>query len=275
MKKDNGGFLSRLIALSAASSFVFGAGAAAAADLSAGEIVSKAHLNYYYAGDDGRAEIVMRLINEKGREQLRELTMLKKDIKDGGAQKYFVFFHKPDDVRGMTFMVWKNVEADDDRWLYVPAIHLIKRVAASDKRSSFVGSDFTYEDVSGRPVADDKHELVKEEKLNKADCYVVKSTPKDRDTEYAYRIAWIDRDRFLPLKEEYYDARGELIRTFEAAELKTIQGILTVTRRVMKNVKTGHRTEVTFGKVEYDLGIPEDVFTERYMERPPRKWFEK
>ncbi|MEW6203290.1 MAG: outer membrane lipoprotein-sorting protein, partial [bacterium] len=110
---------------------------------------------------------------------------------------------------------------------------------------------------------------------NKVDCYVIKSTPKDKNTEYSYRLSWIDKSEFLPLKEEYYDSRGELIRVFEAAETRKIQDIPTVTKRIMKNVKTGHRTEVTFKKVEYNLGIPEDIFTERYLQKPPKKLIEK
>ena len=128
--------------------------------LTADEIVEKSNLAYYYAGNDGRADLTMTITDRRSRERTREMTLLRLDIEDGGAQKFFVYFKKPSDVKKMVFMVWKQVKGDDDRWLYLPAIDLVRRIASSDKRSSFAGGAFTYEDVSGRRSADDTHELV-------------------------------------------------------------------------------------------------------------------
>ena len=88
----------------------------------------------------------------------------------GGEQKYFMYFYQPADVKDMTFMVQKHSGRDADRWLFVPAISMVRRIAARDKSSSFVGSDFSYEDVSGRYLEDDTHAIVKEEKIGTNDC---------------------------------------------------------------------------------------------------------
>lgn len=239
------------------------------AALTADQIIQRSQEAFYSAGDDMKARVMMKLINKAGRERLREMTMLRRDL-EGGEQRYFMYFHRPTDVRGMTFMVWKHLGRDDDRWLFVPAIKLVRRIAADDSRSSFVGSDFTYEDVSGRDLAADIHALIAEETLDGRHCNVVESTPKEsKGAVYARRVSWIDRETFLPLREEYYSRTGELSRTFTADQVEDVAGFATVLKRSMRDVKKGHRTEVTFESVTYDLDLPEDLFSERYLRRPP------
>ncbi|MBI3616864.1 MAG: outer membrane lipoprotein-sorting protein [Candidatus Omnitrophica bacterium] len=235
------------------------------------EIVRAGYVRFYYAGNDMKARILMKLIDKGGQERIRDLTMLRKNYAEGGEQRYFIYFHQPSDVRDTTFMVYKHPDKDDDRWLFIPAIDLVKRIAANDKFSSFVGSDFTYEDISGRKPEEDTHALLKEEEVNGRNCFVIESTPGGR-SEYTKKISWIDKQNFLPLKEEFYDKQDELYRQFEAQEIKDINGIPTIVKRVMKNVKTGHRTEVTFQDIAYNLGIEDDIFSERYLRKAPPQW---
>lgn len=240
--------------------------------LAAEEIVGRAQDVFLSAGEDMKARITMQLINKAGRVRTRELTMLRMDL-EGGDQKYFVYFHQPADVRDMTLMIWKYPGRNDDRWLFVPAIRLVRRLAADDSRSSFVGSDFTYEDVSGRDVTADTHTLIREETLDGRACAVVESIPKEEHrAEYRRKISWIDTETFLPLKEEYYDRRDELYRVFTADEVEDIAGFPTVTQRTMKDVAKEHETKVTVASVEYDVGLTDDLFSERYLRRPPAEW---
>ena len=243
------------------------------------EIMEKEQQAFYSQGKDMKAEISMELVTADGKKRLRSLTMLRWNDPGSKDQKYFLYFREPADVRGMTFMVWKYPARESDRWIYVPAVDLVRRVAARDARSSFVGSDFTYEDISGRNLAADSHSLLREEKLGDRDCYVVESVPKE-PTDYVRRLSWIDKITFLPLKEEYYDVQKELTRVFTADRIESIvaaaggeqKSFPTVTRRTMKNLKTGHRTEVTFTAVAYNIGLQDAVFTERYLRNPPERW---
>jgi len=241
-----------------------------AAQPSADEIMSRAHLAMYYPGEDMRARVTMRLVSRDGKERLRELTMTRRDLQDGGEQRYFIYFHRPPDVRDMTFLVWKYPGKDDDRWLYIPALKLVRRIAASDKRSSFAGSDFSYEDISGREPEEDTHKLIREDKAGARETYVVESVPKDPGSvDFGRKLSWIDKVRGLPLKEEYFDRRGDLARVFTAEEITEIQGFWTVTRRVVKNIQTGHWTEAVLAEVRYNQKLAPDLFSERALRAPP------
>jgi outer membrane lipoprotein-sorting protein len=244
---------------------------AAAAEPSGEEIIKQSLDNYYYGGKDQRVQVDMKLINAQGSTRERSLTMLRLNVGNSGDQKYYIFFHSPADVKGTAFLVWKYPRAEDDRWIYIPAIKLVKRIAADDTRSSFVGSDFTYEDVSGRDVTDETHQLLKREDLNGRPTFLIESKPK-APMDYTRRVVWVDSERWLPLKEEYYDNQDQLMRTFSADKVEQINSVWTVTERTMKNIKSSHRTEVRLSNVEYDVGLSEDIFTERYLRTPPPKW---
>ena len=243
-----------------------------AADMSAPEIMKKSHLAYYYAADDGIADVTMTIV-KKGRERIREFVMLRLDLADGGEQKYYTYFKKPSDVSRLTFMVWKDPEANDKRWLYVPSVDLVKQISADDKNSSFVGSDFTYEDVSGRHWTEDNHSLISsDETLDGKAVYLISSKPVEKYKGFTEKKSWIDKETFLPLKEEYYNKKGEFFRMFTADKIEVIDGIATITQRVIENMAKKQKTTVQFNKISYNAGLKDNIFTERYLKNPPREF---
>jgi len=239
-----------------------------AAELPADEIVAKANDAAYYAGKDGRADVKMTISDAKGGTRVREFTILRLTVADRD-QKFYVYFKAPADVRKMAYLVWKHTgKKDDERWLWIPALNLKKRIAPGDKRTNFVGSDFVYEDVSGRDLDDDDHELVETSETQ----YVIKNTPKDpKSVEFSRYDVWIDKDTFLPRKAEYYDRTGQLYRRVEATKVTTIQGRPTVTESVAGDLKAGTQTTNAFSNIRYDTGLKETIFTERFLRRPPRE----
>jgi outer membrane lipoprotein-sorting protein len=241
------------------------------------EIVNKANLVAYYQGVDGKSKVNMTITDKQGRTRTRDFTILRKTVQSGGDQKYFVYFLGPADVRKMVFMVHKHTAqgTDDDRWLYLPNLDLVKRIAAGDKRTSFVGSDFLYEDVSGRNLAEDKHELIKTDEQ----YFVVKNTPlKPETVEFSYYLVSIDRKNYMPMKMEFYDKNDKLYRTIETKKVDDIAAkegdkevkYPTATEAVVKDLNTGSTTEMKFSEIQYNLNL-EDVFTERYLRRPPKE----
>ncbi|NBC22742.1 MAG: outer membrane lipoprotein-sorting protein, partial [Gammaproteobacteria bacterium] len=159
----------------------------------------------------------------------------------------------------------------DDRWLYLPGLDLVKRISAGDKRTSFVGSHYFYEDVSGRLPAADTHELVE----TTDEHYILKHVPRDPDSvEFAHYTTWIDRATFLPMKIDYTNPAGEVYRRVEAQEVEEFQGHPTVTRTLVSDLAGNGTTEMRFRNIAYDIGLPEEVFSERSLRAPPRQWLE-
>lgn len=254
-----------------------GAAQAVAAVPSVDEIVAKTNHVAYYQGRSGRARVWMSIKDAQGRERTREFTILRLNLEPKGVtddafagdQDFYVYFERPADVNKMAYLVHKHVGGEDDRWLFLPGLNLVKRIAASDKRTSFVGSDFCYEDVSGRSTSADRHELLE----TTGTYYVLKNTPKDpKSVEFAYYTMWIHRASFIPVKVTYYDAKGEKIREANALEVKDIQGFPTVTKSVMRDFRTGSATTIQYSKVEYNIDLTPDIFTERYLRNPPRRY---
>ena len=264
------------IALTLLASGVF---AEEAKEMTVDQIVTRANHMAYYQAADGKSKVTMVITDKQGRERNREFNILRKNVGDtDGDQMYYVYFLEPSDVRKMVFMVQKHadINQEDDRWLYLPSLDLVKRIASGDKRTSFVGSDFLYEDVSGRNLAEDTHELTETTDT----MYVVKNIPKKPETvEFAYYNVSIDKKTMMPMKMEYFDKNGTLYRTIESVKVEGIKAkegdkdvaYPTVTESVVKDLRTGSTTKMTFANIAYNIGLKEDLFTERYLRRPPRE----
>lgn len=241
------------------------------ADINVSALIEASERAAYYAGDDGRSDARMMIVDAQGRKQLRQFTILRKDVADNGDQKMMVFFTRPADVRDTVFRVEKHaaVTHDDDRWLYLPALDLVKRISAGDKRTSFVGSHFFYEDVSGRSVSEDTFTLQEETDTR----YVLRAEPKNPDSvEFSYYVVEIDKETKIPMLINFYKGSGENYRRVEAVEVETIEGFPTVTRSKVSDLSSGGYTLMEFRNMDYNLGLEEDIFSERSLRTPPMQW---
>lgn len=249
--------------------FTLTCGFAHADKLTAQEIVEKASEAFYYQGKDQRSFVKMTITGRNGKTRGRSFTTLRRnDSGKGGDQSFYTYFHEPADVSRMVFIAKKKVGGSDERWLYLPALDLVKRIAASDKRTSFVGSNFYYEDVSGRNVTADNHKLVQTTKT----FYVIESTPKDGgDVEFASSKTWVHRASFIPTKIEYYDKKAKTIRVMTVDKVGKIQGYTVPTKATIADPVAGTKTTVEFSS-EYDVGLPAKLFGERYLRRAPLKY---
>lgn len=242
------------------------------------EIVHKTNLTTYYQGNDGKAKVKMTITDSQRRVRTREFIILRKDIATTddlnnnaylSEQKFYIFFKRPADVNKMAFMVWKHLHNDDDRWLYLPGLDLVKRIAATDKRTSFVGSDFLYEDISGRNLDADKHELVDSDE----NYYIVKNTPLTPEkVEFAYFVMYIHKTTFLPIQVEYFDKQSKKYKVYTALKFANIQERPTITQAEAKNLNTGSTTHLEYSNISYDNNMPESIFTERYLRKAPREY---
>lgn len=255
--------------LFAASALVVAFATPAAAAPSAKSIIEKANVANYYQGNDGKAKVKMKIKDAQGRKRIRVFSMLRRDDADGGDQRFLVLFKRPADVKRTVFMVHKKPKGSDNRWMYLPALDLVKRIASADKRTSFVGSHFFYEDISGRGTNEDTHKLLKTTDKH----YVIRSTPKKRgDVEFKHYTVWVDKATYLPVKIEYIDKSGKLYRRIAALRVKNIQGKPTITKMRASDLKNGGSTVLLMKGIKYDISVPKSVFAERSLRNPPRKW---
>jgi outer membrane lipoprotein-sorting protein len=238
-------------------------------DLTVRNIIDRANLASYYAGEDGSAEARMIIVDENGNRQMRQFSILRKDVQDLGDQNILVFFSKPSNVKDTVFRVEKQLQSDDNRWLFLPALDLVKRISAGDKRTSFVGSHFYYEDVSGRNPNEDSFSLDNED----SSTYTITAIPKDlQNVEFNRYVVKIDKQNFLPIETTYYDQNDRAIRKMTVLQVQEINGIATVIKSRITNLNNNSYTEMQFRNVKYNLGLPDHIFSERSMRTPPKAW---
>jgi hypothetical protein len=189
--------------------------------------------------------------------------------KDGpnGARTVIVF-QRPANVAGTRFLTMDNAKGDSDRWIFLPSLGKVRRIAASESGGSFMGTDFSYDDISSmdREVSLDTHTLLREETLNGNTCYVIQSIPKDSSFQYSKTVSWIDKTSFLVYKSEMYNRKGEAVKVMEMSDFKDVQKRLTPMQTKISTVGTGTSTTIYMEIIKYDDQIPEAVFTTAYIE---------
>lgn len=218
-------------------------------------------------GEDMTADLTMTLINSSGKERVRKIKQFSRDF--GDVEKKIMFFVAPADVKNTSFMSWSYDEEgkDDDQWIYLPALKKVKRISSDSKSDYFMGSDFTYDDLGDRKPTDDNHTLLREEKLQGEDCYVVESIPKDEDYMYSKTVTWIIKDKWIGLKKEFYDEDGDLLKILTVNKYEKINGFWIIINTEMKNVQRDHKTVMELRNVKINTNIPKSKFTERIMTR--------
>lgn len=182
-------------------------------------------------------------------------------------------FMSPATVKGTRFLVKENEGKDDDKWIYLPSLKTTRRVAASDGEKPFVGTDFSYDDMSSRKVEDDNHKLLKEseDKGNFKDLYVVESIPKDpKSSQYSKRISWVTKDSWIPTYIELYDKKGSLLKVNEIKSIQKMPGsngrtYNIPTENVMTNVQKDHASIMKLGGIKVDQPLADRYFTTDFL----------
>jgi hypothetical protein len=217
-------------------------------------------------GNDAILQMNMILINKKGIERKRNLFTIRKDF--DGNDKLLLKFTYPNDIKGTSFLVWEHKGRDNERFLYLPALGRVRRIATQEKDENFAGTDFSYEDISGRKLEDYTYKIIEEEIIYKNEkCYLIASFPKEKDAKYPKIVSWVKKDNFFVIKSEYYNKRGEIEKTFYVHKLEKIDGIWTSIELLMENHMMNHKTFITITEVEYNKGIPDFRFERRELEK--------
>ncbi|MCF7915967.1 MAG: outer membrane lipoprotein-sorting protein [Spirochaetaceae bacterium] len=207
----------------------------------------------------------LNLIESDGKTSNRLIENWTRDPENGTGASV-IAFHKPASVQNTRFLTVENENGSDDQWIYLPGLGRVRRIAASEGDSSFMGTDFTYDDMQTREVDEDSHTILREEQAGGRDCYVVESVPKDpSDSQYSKRIQWIAKDIWVPMKVDFYDQDGKLLKTLTVERLEKVQGIWTTINTTIENHQTGHATELNVQKLVYNEELPDNLFTTNFL----------
>ncbi len=213
--------------------------------------------------------MVMQLISKQGKVLTREIRVWSKRTEDG--EMMLIKFLAPADVKGTAFLTIKKGGKEEMK-LYLPALKRVRRIAGSQKKGSFMGSDFSYDDISnlsGLDIEDYTHELLRTENEDGVEVYVVESIPKPGvDSSYSKQISWVPADTFIPRRIEFYK-KDELYKVLTNREVKPfVDGkYLIPTLLEMENVQSGHKTVLEQKNLQIDIPIDDAVFTERFMKK--------
>lgn len=244
------------------------AAAASAATLSADQILEK--VRNRPDGSDIYAEVKMTLTESTGSTRVREMIYLEKDY--GKDEKLTLYFTGPADVKGVALQAVnydESVDKEDEQWMYLPAFRQIRRISATDKRGSFMGSQFAYIDLDRLRVTDYTQKLVGEEKVLERDCYVIERLPASEKivnkTGYYKTRVWVDKEHFLVLKQTYFDARGVQFKQMTVKTLEKIQDIWTVTQSDMQDFVNQRSSSLIFSNTRYSTGLNDQLFQQNIM----------
>ncbi len=221
-------------------------------------------------GKNQISRAVWHLVASDGSERVRKTRDYWRDARGTGSGKLhsqrLIVFEDPPDVKDTAFLTWSasDPDVDDDQWIYLPALRKVRRIAVGDRSSSFVGTDFCYDDLADRLVEADEHRLLRSEERDGERYYVIESTPRKKPAPYQKRVVFVNAKNWTVPRIEYFAPSGELMKTLEVS-WHEVQGIWTWEILDMHDARSGHRTRVEIDQVAYDRAIGEDLFTENAM----------
>ena len=233
-----------------------------------------AEINAVEDGPFVSRKLTMTLKDRHGKQRRQETINYRKYFDED--KKTVIFFLEPANVRGTGFLIWDYADPveDDDQWLYLPALRKARRVSAADRGDYFLGTDFTYEDMK----LDGKFEpkdydfvFTGEDNLEGILTYRLEGTPKTKEVAeqlgYSKTVSWVNPENWLMVKAEFYDLKGELLKTLNVKDIRLVDGYWTRHWLTMENHQTGHTTEFVFSDVDYKKPIDDSLFSQQALAR--------
>lgn len=216
--------------------------------------------------ESSATDMNMTLIDADGDTSVRRLQILM--IEENGLSRTLTVFKAPASVENTRFLTIENRGRNDDQWIYLPTLRKMRRIAGGERSGSFMGSDFSYADMESRDIDEYHHTLLREESIEGTPCRVVESVPLSGTDSggYSRTITYVDRERHVPLRVEYYDEKtDDLLKIMENSAFEKIDGTWTPMRITMTTVDSAHRTVMEINQVKQNISIDSGYFTTNFL----------
>lgn len=213
------------------------------------------------------AEMSMLLRDRQGRESVRQMRFKVLEVPEDGDKSLFVF-DQPRDVQGTALLTHAHINTPDDQWLYLPALKRVKRISSSTRSGSFMGSEFSYEDMSTPEVDEYNYTYLRDEPCGAFTCTVTEQVPLDDKSGYSKSIIWQDTDELRSWKVEHYDRRGSHLKTLTFANYQQyLDQFWRAGEMTMVNHLTGKSTVLNWTNFRFRAKLEDNEFTQTALRR--------
>ncbi len=218
--------------------------------------------------NDSKVELQMILRNAAGRESTRTLKITTLEIQDESVgDKSLVVFDNPNDIKGTALLSHANILDPDDQWLFLPALKRVKRISSANKSGPFVGSEFAFEDFTALELNKYDYTYLREESLAGIQTDVIERSPRYDNSGYSRQVSWVDQEIFQVRKVEFYDRRGDLLKTLTLDDYRDYNGVWRSHRMAMVNHQTGKSTDFLYGDYQFGIGLEDNDFVKGRLAR--------
>jgi hypothetical protein len=227
-------------------------------------------------GRDSRVEMQMKLFDRQGRARERLLVITSLQASGNRGDRELVRFLSPGDIKGTALLVWQHPGAEDERFLFLPALGRVRRISGAEKQESFVGSDLSYEDIGGRELDDYSYAFTQREAGWTAPdgraypSWQLESTAKDQRSAYPRAVSLVRKDNFVIVAADVFNRRNEREKQYQVRRLEQIDDVWTAMDLVMTNAMQKTRTELAVTSAKYNIGLTEADFSRRALEQGAR-----
>ena len=216
---------------------------------------------------DFTADLSMILRNRHGEESTRKIRSRNKEVIDDG-DKALIIFDEPRDVKGTAFLNHTHATGPDDQWLFLPALKRVKRISSKNKSGPFMGSEFAYEDIASQEVGKYTYTYLHDEKVDGIDHFVIERVPTDKNSGYTRQAVWYDKAEYRMQKVDYYDRKGDLLKTLTYHEYQQyVDQFWRAGRMEMVNHQTGKSTTLMWRDYAFQVGLTDRDFDQNSLKR--------
>ena len=216
---------------------------------------------------DSKSAMTMTLINRAGKKSARVIRAFNLEVA-GDGDKSMSVFDEPADVKGTASLTYSHATDADEQWLYLPALKRVKRISSKNKSGPFMGSEFAFEDISSQEVDKYTYKYLGEDEIDGIKTHKIESYPAYKHSGYTRLISWIDQQRLVGIKVEYYDRKNSLLKTLKISEYQQyLDKFWRAGRMEMQNEQSGKSTILTFSDYEFQSGMSDKDFSSKALKR--------